>query len=204
MDEIVSISNTEAMPEVAEVKNAAAMCVKRAMSMIVASDDDAAEATTLLSQIADCKRRISSIKDAIKRPIRAGLTALDAMFGTIESPLKAADERLRQSFAAYQAKKREAALKEAARLQKQMERKAEKTGAAIPVEIKPIIQKTVAGEGGGAATMREDWAWDVADEAKIPRQFLAIDRAAITKAVRAGVREIPGIKIYKRLGVTVR
>ncbi len=45
--------------------------------------------------------------------------------------------------------------------------------------------------------IRENWVWEITDEDKVPRGFLSINNVKINKAVRAGKRTIPGLRIYK-------
>lgn len=42
------------------------------------------------------------------------------------------------------------------------------------------------------------WTYDIVDEAKIPVQFCSLDSKKINKAIKAGIREIAGLKIYQR------
>ncbi len=50
----------------------------------------------------------------------------------------------------------------------------------------------------GAATTRKVWAFEVVDPARVPRAYLCVDTTAILAAVRAGVREIEGVRIFQR------
>lgn len=45
--------------------------------------------------------------------------------------------------------------------------------------------------------IRENWVWEITDEAKVPRQYLSINNVSVNKAVRAGKRSIDGLRIYK-------
>jgi hypothetical protein len=48
------------------------------------------------------------------------------------------------------------------------------------------------------------WKFDILDEQKIPRQYLLIDEVGIRAAIRSGVREIEGLKIYEDFEISVR
>lgn len=48
------------------------------------------------------------------------------------------------------------------------------------------------------------WVFDIEDESKIPREYLSIDPKKIREAIKAGVREIPGTKIYQDVAVSIR
>lgn len=48
------------------------------------------------------------------------------------------------------------------------------------------------------------WQFDVEDTASIPFEYICADVEAIEKAVKAGVRNIPGIKIFPKTEVKLR
>lgn len=48
------------------------------------------------------------------------------------------------------------------------------------------------------------WQFDVEDTASIPFEYICADVEAIEKAVKAGVRNIPGVKIYAKTEVKLR
>lgn len=72
-----------------------------------------------------------------------------------------------------------------------------------PVDIQ--AQSSVTRSAGGAAvgvTMR--WTFEVQDAQAVPREFLAVNEQAIRAAVRDGVREIPGVRIFQDASLSVR
>jgi hypothetical protein len=68
-----------------------------------------------------------------------------------------------------------------------------------PVVVAPVVpvQKVFRSETGSSVHLRKDWAWDVLDISLIPGKYLIIDKIAVNQAVRSGIREIPGIRIYE-------
>jgi len=64
----------------------------------------------------------------------------------------------------------------------------------------PVVNTQVKTQRGDFSTntVVKRWTWEVEDEQLILRQYLVIDKSKITEAVRRGVREIPGVKIYQR------
>lgn len=47
------------------------------------------------------------------------------------------------------------------------------------------------------ATVAKVWKWELDDISKVPREYLVISPLAVYKAVRAGVRAIPGIRQWQ-------
>ncbi|MCL2029825.1 MAG: siphovirus Gp157 family protein [Deltaproteobacteria bacterium] len=79
--------------------------------------------------------------------------------------------------------------------------------AAPPVEAPKLPEappadppKTVRSEEG-TATEVKTWAFKVTDPAAVPREYLAVDEKAIRKAVKDGIREIPGVEIFEKTNI---
>ena len=49
----------------------------------------------------------------------------------------------------------------------------------------------------GSMTRTKKWVYEVVDESKIPNQFTSPDDKKIKSAIKAGIREIDGTKIYE-------
>lgn len=89
-----------------------------------------------------------------------------------------------------------------------MERLAKKNGD-IPPPL-PIIdlsvpeqEKTVQSDLG-AISAKKVWEFEVIDESKVPNEFKIVNEKAIRAAVKAGVRNIPGVKIYQTETLAVK
>jgi hypothetical protein len=62
----------------------------------------------------------------------------------------------------------------------------------------------IHGEYGATAFAREVWTYEVMDPAAVPLGYLTIDDAAVKGAIRDGIREIPGIRIYQDERFTIK
>lgn len=56
----------------------------------------------------------------------------------------------------------------------------------------------------GSLYKQKIWDFEILDDTQLPREYLCIDLVAIEKAVRAGVRKIPGIKIMQKEKIMMR
>ena len=66
--------------------------------------------------------------------------------------------------------------------------------AAAPVEIKTAAVKTAM----TATNIRQQWTFEIIDEAKIPREYCKPDNALINAAIKLGKRDIVGLRIYQK------
>ncbi len=83
-------------------------------------------------------------------------------------------------------------------LDAQREERASFETAAVEV-AKPTVKTT-----GGSFTVKKVWTGEVADESKVPREYMAVDQKKINAAVKAGVRDIPGVRIFEKSEGAVR
>jgi hypothetical protein len=72
--------------------------------------------------------------------------------------------------------------------------------AAAPVEVKPQTVKTAM----SATSIRQQWTFEILDEAKIPREYCKPDNALINAAIKLGRRDIAGLRIYQKNVVVSR
>jgi hypothetical protein len=68
-----------------------------------------------------------------------------------------------------------------------------------PVVVAPVVpvQKVFRSETGSSVHLRKDWVWEVLDISMIPGKYLMVDKVAVNQAVKSGIREILGIRIYE-------
>jgi hypothetical protein len=79
--------------------------------------------------------------------------------------------------------------------------------AALTVQTADAVQVAPAGptrSSSGSSSGTKRWVGEVVDEALVPREYLIVDQRLINQAIRDGVRDIPGVRIHEKHGVTVR
>jgi len=66
-----------------------------------------------------------------------------------------------------------------------------------------LVPEPLSVKSQTATKTRKFWTWDQENYelANIPREYLTIDKGKVTAAVRSGVRNIPGIRIYQDTSV---
>ena len=79
---------------------------------------------------------------------------------------------------------------------------AELEAASVPQvqalqEVAPSTPAATVRSSIGTATVRKVWTFELTDQQLVPRAYLSVNEPAIREAVRAGVREIPGVRIYQ-------
>ncbi len=75
---------------------------------------------------------------------------------------------------------------------------------AEKAEVAKVVDPGPVKTASGTTSVVMVWKNEVVDETVIPREYLQVNQAAITKAVRAGVRDIPGVRIFEEAQTRVR
>lgn len=170
----------------------------------------AGKAADLIKMITAHVKALEDVREAHKRPILEAGKVVDAHFKARTAPLDAAKAAVKGMVSAWQAAERAKAAAEAkakldaARAAEERARAAGVLSTTPVAEPEPEPQQVVRGATGAGIVTTKRWVHEVTDAAAVPRQYLTVDDAAIKAAVKAGVRDIPGVRIYQDETVTVR
>ena len=176
---------------------------ERAEAFTVTSEADVKAATNDLSIIAGVKKKIEAKKKAWLEPLETHKKNITADFALLLDPITSADKSLRGKTNTYLTEQRQRAAEVEKRAREEQElarRKAELNGTPAPEPEKiptTFIQQTHRAELGMSGQM-DVWKYEIIDPNLIPRHYLKVDDAAITKAVKAsqGKQSIPGLRIF--------
>ena len=161
------------------------------------------DATKVISWIAGVKKKIELKRKFFTQPLNEQVKKINVMFKEYSNPLSEADRIVRNKMLSYRKVQEEKQRKEQEKLDKEAKKIAKKEN--IPVEEvmegnkAQEIPKTV-----GATTIKKVWTFEVEDEARVPRGFLMLDEPRIREAIRKGIREINGIKIFEKETIATR
>lgn len=185
-----------------------------AAALVVNSPESAANATEMIGQV----KRLQSLIDGRRKEI---IAEPDKFVRLINSSVKPMTDRLKaleavvlkRKLADYQMRETlerrriEKAQEEARqRLQAELDKEAKAKGVA-PVTVAPVAVPTKQGpirsESSVTSTVMV-WRHEVIDPQLVPRQYLTVDETAIKAAIRGGIREIPGVRIFEDAEIRTR
>lgn len=185
------------------------------------------------AKLKELKQYTKSIEDNKKtdiKPLKDGIKALEDKYNKPLKILKEADEIIRSKMNKYineemqrraeaeaEAKRQaeEEALKKALELE-EIKKQADKydpiTAKAMinSVEDKQndLINQTAKTEAIDLSTdnniVSKVWDFDLVDLSAVPLEYITLNEKAVRQAIREGVREINGIKIYQKARVSIR
>lgn len=80
----------------------------------------------------------------------------------------------------------------------------EAVAADSPEEAVTALQTIVARPEAKGVSTRRTWHYEVIDVGSVPVEYLAVDDREVKAAIKAGIREIDGLRIYQEEGLAVR
>lgn len=173
----------------------------------IESDD---EASAYTDTAADIKAVIVDADAVFKRekaPWLAGGRTVEDFFA-FRKTLQAAVDRVTAALNQRQRAILEAARKAAAEEAERARKEAELFGEDAPPAAAPVMAKEaariVSTASGVKASATMKWKGEVVDIDKVPRQYLMVNQAAVDAAIKGGVREIPGVRIFEDLQTSIR
>jgi hypothetical protein len=191
----------------------------------IGNDETAGKMADFIKQLTACTKAAESARVGAKEPHLEASRAVDGFFKKITDPLASAKTKIQQRLDFYLREKAAAEQRRRSEEAAEMERLAKDAAdraqteaqvtAAIAVEeragemrqeaqAKPADMARTRGDFGAVATLRSVWTFEVMDRSKIPADYLMVNEAAIKGAVKAGIREIPGVRIYQEQSAVVR
>lgn len=188
------------------VREAAAVTVRDEESAAKATDIGAVAKRIMKAVNAQVEELISEPKAYIKgvKSYGEGFTArLNIVYNAVVKKLTDYNQWLELE----RRKREEVAKKATEEYQRVLDEEAEKAGVEAPQVTAPIMpeEKTkVKGETGSTAYTGGRWKATVTKEEDVPREYCSPDSKKINAAVRAGIREIPGVEIKKDEKVRIR
>jgi len=175
--------------------------------------DSQGQAVILAGNAKKINAAIEKIRVDLVAPALEHQRKVNALAKGYQDKLKAAENDLKHKIASYQQKvemerrKDESAALEAARkLQEEVNRDAKKAGVA-PVQVlaqviapQPVKIRTEV----GTAYQHTEWRHEIIDTSLVPKEYLMVDERKIREAIKAGVRDIPGCRIYEEKSIRMR
>lgn len=179
-----------------------------ALAFVVNSPDTVREATEDLVTVATLRKTLESLRKEYVDPLNAHVKAINDAFKPLTDTISEANTILKGKIALYNTEQQriKAEAERIERLRLEAEEAAAKlaleAGQPPPPPPEPVAplpqsqeQRRVDTVVGGMHT-RQIPKWELLDFEQVPSKYKVLDSVKIGKLVRAGEREIPGIRIW--------
>ena len=192
------------MVDLTPVKNEVEQFLYDFQEVKISTQDEYVQAGDMLKQIQMKIKKVESKRLEYTRPLDESKKLIMDDFKKITEPLEEFVTELKNKMLAWY-KTEQTRLNEQ---QKKIEQEAlskAKENHVSEVQV-PIINTQIKTQRGDVATIsvKKVWKYRIIDETKIPRQYLTIDTAKITQAIREEVRHIDGLEIYQEENISTR
>lgn len=184
----------------------------KANQLEITDEKSMVEASSILGVIASTKKRFEDVRKFFTKPLNDHVRNIKDQFKAQAEPLNRADKIIRTKVLKYNQEQERKRKEEEERLRKLVEEAnkkaqeyAEITGEEhIPIVIPQTEVKQSVKSNLGTTTIKKVWTFEVVNENEIPREYLVLDVKKVNEAIKAGVREIKGLKIYEKDEIAVR
>lgn len=217
-----------------QLRSTATKLIDDAGALRIFTAADLSYATDLLKSLTERGKQAEEERKRLVKPFNDGVAQINARFKSITLPLQDAVGMLKDKMLTFQRAAERKAEEERQRRQreqdeidrKERERKAaeeaqnlkeatdgeEQDRAAPPARIEEPPPPAVAssfkpstyGQTGAISTVKKVWKHELADISQVPAQYLLLDTVKVNQAVRAGIREIPGVRIFQTEELAVK
>ena len=165
---------------------------KMSKEIIVSNEQEAQFAVSVCADINKHKSSLKEATDTILKPIKELMAEIKEGHDYVESEMNKHKERLLELVNAWKAEEK---IKAEATSKKMMET------YGVDVAIMPTTKITAS---SGMSYEKESWVHEVVDELQVPMVYLSVDDKKIKAAIKAGIRDIPGIKIEKQITTIIK
>lgn len=182
--------------------------LQRANELVIDNDTQESVATNILSMIAVSKKTLEEQRKFLVKPLNDHVKAINNRFKLYSEPLNQADAIIRKKVLDYKKLKEQRRLEEERKVREAAEEEQARlamSGIKTPLP-EPVVPKAPATTRAelGSTNIKKVWTFEIVDESQIPREYLTVNTKKIAAVVKAGIRNIPGVRIYQQDQLSVR
>lgn len=186
----------------------------------ITNDQELEQAIELLGNIKAKFKEVEAARKELTKPLLDHKKTIDNKFKKIQQPLSENEKKLKVVILNYRQKKEAEALRQLqerqeqqrllAEAEKQRQEESEERGVetmapiAVPVVQAPVAAPTTIISDSASASFKKVWTYEIQDPRQIPMNYWMINEKEIKTAIRSGIREIPGIRIYQEDSLAIR
>lgn len=195
----------------------AAQCreIEEEANSLLVDEAGSIRANEILGQVATVKKEAEKIRTSLVKPLNDRVKEINSAFKSALAPLNNADKTLRGKLLDLHREQERRRREEEERVRKLLEEEQKKREAEAKEKNKPVPPPPpIVVEApppivsiktdSGTTSIRKVWDWELVDINEVPREWLILNDKAVNAAVRTGIRNIPGIRIFEREQIAVR
>lgn len=184
--------------DVQEIEGESHTIADLARGLVIVDDATNTMALDGLSRARRAVKQVEELRHRFVDPLNAQVKAINDYFRQMSAPAAEADGILAGKTSAWRALQQQAARAEQARLSALAvaPRPAGSGPAPFLAPMLAVPPKTMQTASGSVVGFREVAHFEIVDAMEVPADYWQIDEKKLGAAVRAGVRTIPGVRIW--------
>jgi hypothetical protein len=172
---------------------------------VIQSDEEFEDAAELLKVVKHKFKVLDEERTISVKPLNDEVKEINAWFKPALDRLKDCEAELKKIMGAYSLVKQQ----EQQRLLAEAAKAAEAalvTATDPQASVMALVQQATAAQAPKVAgvSVSKVWKWELADPEQVPAEYWSIDPAKLDAAVKAGARDIPGVRVYEDARVIAR
>lgn len=190
--------------ELQNIESQISPVIEKAESYVVNTIADVDDASSFLKEIKDMEKIVEDKRLTFTKPLNESLKNINDTFKKMKEPLEQARDLLTKKILSWKRIEAERVAAEQAAYRKIQEAEAELRRLQDKPEIieEPITIAPVVNKIGNMQTVKR-WTYAVVDLTQVPGCYKILDAVALREAIRTGVREIPGVRIYQEESLSI-
>jgi hypothetical protein len=182
-----------------------------ATALVVEDPTGEGRGAEMTAQVKRLKKMIEQKQGDIIKEASEFVRSVQGFTLPFRKDLEAIEAEIKSKLSAYAYKKEMKRREDEAAARKAIEEAQKKINAQakkahiepvqLPTPVVPQQSAPVRTESGTTSYISQ-WAYEVEDVSKIPARYLIADptnKAAVNESIRAGIREIPGLRIFEKM-----
>ena len=204
----IEVSQKSAIDKINEYEKRVYEICHQALAIKVENDEARSAAANMSAALKTLKREIKERANEVCEPAKSFINQVNALLNRFYEKIDQAVAHLSSEELKYieiielQRREAEKKMKEAMEAaQRELEEKAKEMGVepiVLPEPVVPKEKKTLKTEQGVTSYYVTKWLVEVFDASRVPAEYCSPDMKKLQAAVDAGIRNIPGCKIYEK------
>jgi exonuclease VII large subunit len=154
--------------------------ISRASCHVIESEESASQALSMSLQARKIRKQLDETRLSIVRPHLDFQKAINKIVKEYEAKLEEIENNLKSKLDEY------------------LQKSASTNNASFIAKSQEMFVED------GKLTKVKKWVWELENEAQVPREYLSLDSKKVDEAVKQGVRNIPGIKVFEKEEISMR
>ena len=154
--------------------------ISRATNHEIINEESASQALSMSLQARKIRKQLDETRLAIVRPHLDFQRAVNKIVKEYETVLEKIENDLKTKLDEY------------------LQNSSSSNNAEFIAKSREILV-----EDGKLAKVKK-WVWELENEQLVPREYLSLDEKKIESAIKNGVRNIPGIKVFEKEEISMR